>query len=148
MRLFINHTHTQYSYTRSWDWSAACVKGRSLQLSWKSTCYFASQTMMSPCMLTPIQCTCTSVTCKNVFIWEIFHRAKCKIIVFARFCSLNFPHAKTSWWSDGDVSIILACTTFSLPLFKIWSVRVEVLHVILVVTLISCFNPRVEKNSI
>ena len=67
---------------------------------------------------------------------------------FLGFADLTFMVQKTSWWSDRYVSIIPACATFSLLLFKIWSMRVEVLDVILVGMLISCFNPRVEQNSI
>ena len=80
--------------------------------------------------------------------WENFHRAECKIIVFVKFCSLGFSGAKNSWWSDRDVSIILACTTFSLLLVKVWSIRGKLLNVILLGTLINCFNPRVEQNLI
>ena len=66
------------------------------------------------------------------FGWEIFPARKCKM--------QNNRYR--------DASIIPACTIFSLLLVKIWSMRVEVLNVTLVGALISCFNPRVEQNSI
>ena len=82
------------------------------------------------------------------FSVEVFHRVRCKIIVFVRFCSFLIFLVQKIRLSDRDVSILLACTTFSLLLAKIWSMGVEVLDVIPVGTLISCFNSRVKQNSI
>ena len=78
--------------------------------------------------------------------WKIFNRAKCNIILFIKFSLLIFLVQKMSWWSDRDVSVIPACTTFSLLFDKIWSMRTEVLHVAPVRTLISCFNSMFEQN--
>ena len=56
------------------------------------------------------------------------------------FTLLIFLVQKISWWSDSEVSATPLCGTFSSQLVIMWSIRVEVWHVILVGCFMRCFS--------
>ena len=67
--------------------------------------------------------------------------AKRNLFVVVYFYCLGFPSHKISRLLDREVSITSLYVTFSSQLVVMWSVRVEVWHVILVV----CFKPKIEQ---